>query len=69
MDRKASLHAKCVLVDGTTALVTSANFTEAAQRRNVEVGMLIRHEPTVTRLTDYFRGLERTGVLAEQRLG
>lgn len=69
MDRKASLHAKCVLVDGTAALVTSANFTEAAQRRNVEVGMLIRHEPTVTRLTDYFHGLERTGVLAEQRLG
>jgi PLD-like domain len=62
---KASLHAKCVLVDGEVALVTSANFTEAAQRRNVEAGVLIRHKPTVARLTEYFRGLERTGVLAE----
>jgi phosphatidylserine/phosphatidylglycerophosphate/cardiolipin synthase-like enzyme len=44
---RASLHAKCVIVDQRAAIITSANFTEAAQRKNIEVGMLIRHQPTV----------------------
>jgi phosphatidylserine/phosphatidylglycerophosphate/cardiolipin synthase-like enzyme len=39
---RASWHAKCVLVDDEVAFVTSANFTEWAQRRNVEAGALIR---------------------------
>lgn len=38
---RACLHAKCVVVDGERAFVTSANFTEAAQVRNVEVGVLL----------------------------
>jgi phosphatidylserine/phosphatidylglycerophosphate/cardiolipin synthase-like enzyme len=38
----ASLHAKCVVVDDRAALVTSANFTNRGQERNVEVGALIR---------------------------
>lgn len=38
----ASLHAKCVVVDDAEALVTSANFTNRGQERNVEVGALIR---------------------------
>ncbi len=37
----ASLHAKCVVVDGRWSLVTSANFTNRGQTRNVEVGALI----------------------------
>lgn len=36
----ASLHAKCVVVDHHLVLVTSANFTERGQERNVEVGVL-----------------------------
>lgn len=36
----ASLHAKCVVVDHRLVLVTSANFTERGQERNVEVGVL-----------------------------
>jgi phosphatidylserine/phosphatidylglycerophosphate/cardiolipin synthase-like enzyme len=39
---RASWHAKCVLVDDEVAFVTSANFTEWAQDRNVEAGALIR---------------------------
>jgi phosphatidylserine/phosphatidylglycerophosphate/cardiolipin synthase-like enzyme len=54
---RASLHAKCVIVDRCTAIVTSANFTEAAQRKNIEAGVLIRYEPFVTRLHNYFEGL------------
>lgn len=37
----ASLHAKCVVVDGRWVLVTSANFTDRGQTRNVEVGVLL----------------------------
>ena len=55
--QRASLHAKCVIVDRRVALITSANFTEAAQRKNIETGVLIRHEPLVLRLHDYFEGL------------
>ena len=39
---RAALHAKCVVVDGSAAFVTSANFTEAAQDRNIEAGVLVR---------------------------
>lgn len=37
----SSLHAKCVVVDGAKAFVSSANFTQRAQERNIEVGVLI----------------------------
>jgi len=56
---RASLHAKVLIVDRRTALVTSANFTEAAQSRNVETGVLITYPPFVTRLADYLSGLQR----------
>lgn len=38
---RASLHAKCIVVDRRWSLITSANFTEAAQERNIEAGVLI----------------------------
>jgi len=60
---RASLHAKCVIVDRMAALVTSANFTEAAQRRNIEAGVLIRHRPSAARLAEYFNGLIANGLL------
>ena len=68
-EARASLHAKCVVVDRREALVTSANFTDAAQRRNIELGVAIRHRPTVERLSDYFTGLRHTGLLSRCRLG
>ena len=40
----ASVHAKCVVVDEATTLITSANFTARGQTRNVEVGVLL-HDP------------------------
>lgn len=53
----SSLHAKCVVVDGREALISSANFTEAAQRRNIEAGVLVRDAGLVRRVEDYFTGL------------
>ena len=38
---RASLHAKCVVVDGVTAFIGSANLTEAAQLRNIEIGLVV----------------------------
>ena len=42
---RASLHGKAIVVDHSVALITSANFTEAAQERNIELGVLVR-EPS-----------------------
>lgn len=65
---RASLHAKCVIVDRERALITSANFTDAAQRKNIELGVGIRHHPTVERLANYLAGLCADGQLARCKL-
>lgn len=52
--QRASLHAKCVVVDGRRVFISSANFTEAAQRRNIEVGVVLDAEPVAWRLTEFF---------------
>ena len=60
---KAVLHAKCVVVDRATAFVSSANFTEAAQERNIEVGVLVRSEIVAKRLVGFFAGLVSIGAV------
>lgn len=40
----ASLHAKCVVADDRKALITSANFTDRGQTRNIEAGVLIEDD-------------------------
>lgn len=60
---RASLHAKCIVVDDECAFVTSANFTEAAQERNIEAGVLVR-DPTLSRgLRSQFESLLAAGLL------
>jgi phosphatidylserine/phosphatidylglycerophosphate/cardiolipin synthase-like enzyme len=39
----ACLHAKCIVVDERWVFVTSANFTEAAQERNIEAGLILEN--------------------------
>jgi phosphatidylserine/phosphatidylglycerophosphate/cardiolipin synthase-like enzyme len=56
-NRKAVVHAKCVIMDAHTAFVTSANLTEAAQEKNVEVGVLITEVVKVQQLQHYFSAL------------
>lgn len=58
---RAVLHAKCVIVDDTRALVTSANLTEAAQYRNVECGVLVSDAAFVGRLAAQFHSLVDRG--------
>jgi phosphatidylserine/phosphatidylglycerophosphate/cardiolipin synthase-like enzyme len=45
------------------AFVTSANFTEAAQTRNIEVGALIRCERFASSLAAHFSTLTEAGLL------
>lgn len=54
---RSSLHAKCVVVDDRWAFVTSANFTEAAQERNVEVGVVLDHPRIAQSLVARFEAL------------
>jgi phosphatidylserine/phosphatidylglycerophosphate/cardiolipin synthase-like enzyme len=52
--KKACLHAKAVVVDSRSVFISSANFTEAAQQRNVELGILVNSESLARRLTEFF---------------
>jgi phosphatidylserine/phosphatidylglycerophosphate/cardiolipin synthase-like enzyme len=53
----ASLHAKCIAIDDEIAFLTSANFTEWAQERNLEAGVLIRDEAFARSLRNQFESL------------
>ncbi len=53
-DARAALHAKCIVVDVEHVFVSSANFTEAAQQRNVEVGLRLQTHSLGTQLARFF---------------
>ena len=62
-DERAVIHAKCVVVDGHTALVTSANFTEAAHARNIEAGAVVHDAGFAGSLERQFTSLVAAGLL------
>jgi len=62
-EQRSSLHAKCIVVDRRVAFVSSANFTEAAQLRNIEVGALIKSASFAEQLRDHFEKLLAGGLL------
>lgn len=57
------LHAKAVVVDEEVVFVTSANLTEAALDRNIELGLLVRDRALALSATSHFRGLIGRGLL------
>ena len=59
---RSSLHAKCVVVDAERVFVSSANFTEAGQQRNIEVGLNIQSEWLAKRLIRHFKLLHEHGL-------
>jgi phosphatidylserine/phosphatidylglycerophosphate/cardiolipin synthase-like enzyme len=60
----ACQHAKCILVDDETAFITSANFTESAHERNIELGVLFRDNPRVAQaIRSKFESLIQNGFL------
>jgi phosphatidylserine/phosphatidylglycerophosphate/cardiolipin synthase-like enzyme len=62
---RAVLHAKCVIIDDQRCLITSANFTEAAHIRNIEVGVLVNDGLFAKSVAMQFRALVDTGDLVE----
>lgn len=60
---RASLHTKCLVVDDERVLLTSANFTQAAQARNIEAGVLLANSFLARSLRDQFESLVHAGVL------
>jgi phosphatidylserine/phosphatidylglycerophosphate/cardiolipin synthase-like enzyme len=56
-----SLHAKCIVVDERLTFVTSANFTERGQERNIELGVLIEDAGFAREVAAQWWGLVREG--------
>lgn len=59
----AKLHAKAVIVDGQSVLLTSANLTNAAFDQNLELGILCRGGKTAGQIQQHFDALITDGVL------
>jgi phosphatidylserine/phosphatidylglycerophosphate/cardiolipin synthase-like enzyme len=62
---RASLHAKCIVVDDERALITSANFTRRGQSRNFEAGVLVHDLRFATLLSRQWTGAIGSGLLFE----
>src|SRR5262249_53804680 len=57
------LHAKAVVADDEAVFVTSANLTEAALDRNIELGLLIRDPALAATVSNHFRRLIECSLL------
>ena len=62
--RPGKLHAKCAIVDDV-AIIGSANLTDDAFNRNMELGTLVRDAATVAAIGLHFEELIRRGALLE----
>ena len=63
------LHAKAVVADDEAVFVTSANLTEAALDRNVELGLLVRDRALAASVLSHFQGLIDSGRLRPLPMG
>lgn len=63
----ATLHAKCIVVDDERALITSANFTERGQTRNIEAGVLIEDGTFSEELAGHWRQLVSAGLVTRYK--
>lgn len=62
-DEWASMHAKCVVVDEQRSFITSANFTDRGQRRNIELGVVIDDAGFAKSVVRQWRTLIGAGLL------
>jgi phosphatidylserine/phosphatidylglycerophosphate/cardiolipin synthase-like enzyme len=60
----ASMHAKCLLVDGKNLLITSANFTLHGMRENIEIGVRLAGWPAIE-ARKVFSYLVQNGLVAK----
>jgi phosphatidylserine/phosphatidylglycerophosphate/cardiolipin synthase-like enzyme len=50
------------VIDQRELFVTSANFTEAAQNRNIEAGVLVSSSVLAVQAIDFFEEMVRQGI-------
>jgi phosphatidylserine/phosphatidylglycerophosphate/cardiolipin synthase-like enzyme len=63
----ACLHAKFVIADAKHVFISSANFTEAAQERNIEAGVFSDHPRLAEELRAHFQSLIDHGYLQQAK--
>lgn len=57
------LHAKCLVIDASEVLVSSANLTNDAMERNIELGLRCTCDSTAEQIARAFDGLADRGIL------
>ena len=62
--RPGKLHTKCAIIDDV-AIIGSANLTDDAFNRNMELGVLVRESALVSAIAEHFQELIRAGALVE----
>ena len=60
---KAVLHSKCLIVDTHKVFLTSANLTEAAQTRNIELGVIFSNSSLARQKEEFFQHLREQRIL------
>jgi phosphatidylserine/phosphatidylglycerophosphate/cardiolipin synthase-like enzyme len=60
---REAMHAKIIVIDGRKVFISSANFTEAAHERNIEVGLVIRSRLLADQLSKHFLSMVAEGAL------
>jgi phosphatidylserine/phosphatidylglycerophosphate/cardiolipin synthase-like enzyme len=58
------LHAKAVVIDDESVFVTSANLTEAALDKNIEMGLLVRDRALAASVSSHFQKLIDNSLLS-----
>lgn len=58
---RSSMHAKLIIIDRTTVMISSANLTQAAQTKNIEAGVIVSNKNTAQRLANHFESLAENG--------
>lgn len=64
-NERSSMHGKFLIADEERCFITSANFTEAAQTKNIEVGVELSGSSEPAKLSNYFKNLIKEGKLIE----
>jgi phosphatidylserine/phosphatidylglycerophosphate/cardiolipin synthase-like enzyme len=62
LGRTGKLHAKCAVID-KSAVISSANLTDDAFSRNMELGVHINNHATAEEIWEHFEALIKRGVL------
>jgi phosphatidylserine/phosphatidylglycerophosphate/cardiolipin synthase-like enzyme len=61
-DKPGKLHVKCAVIDHT-AVIGSANLTDDAFNRNMEMGVILKDPASVTHICEHFEMLVKNGTL------